>query len=767
MLRITIISLLIYSASLLFGGNLDSLQIKLDNLNGREKVDYINSVVTTEAEINNELAEELSREALVLSGELSYNYGAAAALLNLGNLQFNISSYRNAIEHYSDALTFAEELNDKSLKADLNYQIGLSYQSLENFAASNEYFLDALNTFKNLDNNEQIFYSFKNIADNYAAQREFETAGKYYSSAVERISDEISKTDKSDLEFNIGEMYFNWGNLDRALQHHQKALELRHEIKDDEKLVASLNSIGTIYLEWKKTDIAEDFFLKAIGICEKLKSKICKANSYINIAKINKEKGNFNTAEKGLTSALNLFESINDSSGIQKALSSLGKLNFNMGKNYKSLEYFKMLLSISSKLKDESNSAVALYSIGLIYKKTNSEPLAVDYFLRSIEAANSEKRNKLLLKSYSEISNSYEVIGDLENALKYSRLYSSTKDSLISDLSISRMAEVKSNIEMMKSRKEIETLQQHNLVQALELESQSNQRNFLFFVTVVVILISSFVYYRYYIKSKTNEVIMAQRNKLDLLNKELNRKNTYLTESESKLKYLNGTKDKFFSIISHDLKNPFSTLMGYTDLLSEYFDDFSDEEKKSIINEVQNSTHRAYALLENLLQWSKSQRGELKMLPERIDLSIVVSDNITNLYEEARKKNITLKSEISESTYVLADYNTISSVVKNLLSNSIKFTNEGGSVNVSAKDNGGHFEVVVSDNGVSISEEDINKLFRIDVHHTTIGVASEKGTGLGLVLCKEFVEKNGGKIWVESESGKGSDFKFTVPKYTA
>jgi len=688
MLRITIISLLIYSASL-FGGNLDSLQIKLDNLNGREKVDYINSVVTTEAEINNELAEELSREALVLSGELSYNYGAAAALLNLGNLQFNISSYRNAIEHYSDALTFAEELNDKSLKADLNYKIGLSYQSLENFAASNEYFLDALNTFKNLDNNEQIFYSFKNIADNYAAQREFETAGKYYSSAVERISDEISKTDKSDLEFNIGEMYFNWGNLDRALQHHQKALELRHEIKDDEKLVASLNSIGTIYLEWKKTDIAEDFFLKAIGICEKLKSKICKANSYINIAKINKEKGNFNTAEKGLTSALNLFESINDSSGIQKALSSLGKLNFNMGKNYKSLEYFKMLLSISSKLKDDSNSAVALYSIGLIYKKTNSEPLAVDYFLRSIEAANSEKRNKLLLKNYSEISNSYEVIGDLENALKYSRLYSSTKDSLISDLSISRMAEVKSNIEMMKSRKEIETLQQHNLVQALELESQSNQRNFLFFVTVVVILISSFVYYRYYIKSKTNEVIMAQRNKLDLLNKELNRKNTYLTESESKLKYLNGTKDKFFSIISHDLKNPFSTLMGYTDLLSEYFDDFSDEEKKSIINEVQNSTHRAYALLENLLQWSKSQRGELKMLPERIDLSIVVSDNITNLYEEARKKNITLKSEISESTYVLADYNTISSVVKNLLSNSIKFTNEGGSVNVSAKDNGG------------------------------------------------------------------------------
>jgi signal transduction histidine kinase len=205
--------------------------------------------------------------------------------------------------------------------------------------------------------------------------------------------------------------------------------------------------------------------------------------------------------------------------------------------------------------------------------------------------------------------------------------------------------------------------------------------------------------------------------------------------------------------------------MGYSDLLSEYFDDFSVEEKKSIISEIQNSTHRAYSLLENLLQWSKSQRGELQMLPERIDLSLIVSDNLANLNDEAHKKNINLISEIYDQTYALADYTTISSVVKNLLTNSIKFTNEGGEVKVTAKEKGDLIEVIVSDNGVSISEEDIDKLFRIDVHHTSIGVTAEKGTGLGLVLCKEFVEKNGGRIWVESELGRGSDFKFTVPKY--
>jgi signal transduction histidine kinase len=765
--KATIILFFFYSVSIIFGSDLDSLKIKIEELNGRDRVDYINSIVNVNSSIDEILAEELCYQALEISTELSYNFGSAEALMNLGDQKIKIGSYQNAIQNYFDALNFTKGTDDKNLKADLIFKIGLSYQDLDDYSKSTEHFLEALNIFRSIEKSEQIFYTLKNIADNYSSQREFETAREYYNLAVENTNSKISDSDRSDLQFSIGTMYFNWGNLDRSLKHHQKALELRHEIKDDTRLVNSLNRIGLIYLEWKKLSVAEDFFLKASSICKRLNSKVCKANSFINLAKISRERGNFNTAEKGFDSALELFESINDSCGIQKALSSLGELNFRMGKNYKALEHFKELLTISSIRNDKANKALAFYSIGLIYKKTNSEPLAVDYFLKSIETAKSDRRNKLLIDNYSEISSSYEAVGDLENALKYSKLYASIKDSLISDLSISRMAEVKSNKEMRKSRKEIETLQQNNLVQALELESQSKQRNFLFFVTVVVILISSFVYYRYYIKSKTNEVIMAQRNKLDLLNKELNRKNTYLTESESKLKYLNGTKDKFFSIISHDLKNPFSTLMGYTDLLSEYFDDFSDEEKKSIINEVQNSTHRAYALLENLLQWSKSQRGELKMLPERIDLSIVVSDNITNLYEEARKKDISLKSEINGQTYVLADYNTISSVVKNLLSNSIKFTNEGGSVNISAKDNGDHFEIIVSDNGVSISEEDMNKLFRIDVHHTTIGASADKGTGLGLVLCKEFVEKNGGKIWVESESGKGSDFKFTIPKYNA
>ena len=768
MTRLLIILFIFFSAFCginINGTELDSLQNKIAQLEGREKVDFLNSLASANNNFDSDVELKFAQQALNLSENLSYSLGLVTALKNLGDINSLNEETRSALNQYKRALEISKKIKDRILIAELNYKIGRAYEQQNDFSNSNKYFLSALEEYRYLRDDKNIFLTLAKLAGVLTERGKFESAKDYFIAAIDMNLSGIDPALEADLYCDFGSMYFKWGNLDKALDYHQKCLTIRHDIKDDSKIIVSLNSIGLIYSAWKKFDVAEDFFAKAKSISEKANLQKGKAYSLVNIAKVSQQKGNFEDALSNFEKALNIFEEINEQKGVQYALIGYGNLLKEIGKNYQALKYFKRLLAISEERNDKSNVALALYKIGVIYKSTNSIVQAVQNFNKSIDIAKVENDKDLLLENYKEISESSELLGNIDDALKYSRLYSAMKDSIVNEISMSRMAEVKSNLAMMKSKKEIESLQQNNLVQSLELESQSKQRNFLFFVTVVVILISSFVYYRYFIKSKTNEVIMAQKNKLDLLNKELNRKNTYLTESESKLKYLNGTKDKFFSIISHDLKNPFSTLMGYSDLLSEYFDDFSNEEKKSIISEIQNSTHRAYSLLENLLQWSKSQRGELQMLPERIDLSIIVSDTLTNLHEDAHKKNIKLISEICEQTYALADYTTLASVVKNLLSNSIKFTNEGGEVKISAVEKGELIEVNVSDNGVSISEEDIDKLFRIDVHHTTIGVAAEKGTGLGLVLCKEFVEKNGGKIWVESESGKGSEFKFTIPKY--
>jgi signal transduction histidine kinase len=198
-------------------------------------------------------------------------------------------------------------------------------------------------------------------------------------------------------------------------------------------------------------------------------------------------------------------------------------------------------------------------------------------------------------------------------------------------------------------------------------------------------------------------------------------------------------------------------------MLAKMFEDFSPEELKEFLDEMNKSAKKLNSLLENLLQWSRSQTGRLQFNPDSFDLRDIVENSIMLLKMNADKKSIDLVSEVDDGSMVYADINMVDTVLRNLISNAIKFTPEEGRITISDRIDGGFRIVSVSDNGMGISSEDIEKLFRIDVHHTTIGTSKEKGTGLGLILCKEFIEKNGGEISVESELGEGTTFHFSLP----
>ena len=236
-----------------------------------------------------------------------------------------------------------------------------------------------------------------------------------------------------------------------------------------------------------------------------------------------------------------------------------------------------------------------------------------------------------------------------------------------------------------------------------------------------------------------------------------------IIKSEAKLREANATKDKFFSIIAHDLKNPIHNLINLSEILIHNFDSWDRETTNEFIQYINQSSKQGFNLLENLLEWSRAQTGEIKWHPKEIDLKEIQDTTVNLLSTTAKNKNIDLNTQIEEGMTAYADANMISTVIRNLLSNALKFTEQGGKVTIKAKKTIEFIEITVSDTGIGIDEEDIPKLFRLDVNHTTIGTAQEEGTGLGLILCKEFVEKNGGKIWVESELGKGSDFKFILP----
>jgi len=237
-----------------------------------------------------------------------------------------------------------------------------------------------------------------------------------------------------------------------------------------------------------------------------------------------------------------------------------------------------------------------------------------------------------------------------------------------------------------------------------------------------------------------------------------------MRESEQKLREVNLAKDKFFSIIAHDIKTPFNAILGFSELLKDDFDNFNNEEIRSFIKNINDAAEITYKLLENLLEWSRMQTGKMSITSENIDLSLVVNETISFLKPTAEKKFIQIHSEINYNTTAYADKNMITTVIRNLISNAIKFSFPNGLIKISAKTIDKFIEINVSDNGIGISPQDSSKIFKLDAYFKKEGTAKEQGTGLGLILCKEFVEKNGGWIWVESESGKGSSFKFTLPK---
>ncbi len=272
----------------------------------------------------------------------------------------------------------------------------------------------------------------------------------------------------------------------------------------------------------------------------------------------------------------------------------------------------------------------------------------------------------------------------------------------------------------------------------------------------------------YITKPFQQEEVLARVNAhltIRKLQQQLEGKNTLLQEQVVQLQEANTSKDKFISMISHDLQSPFSSLRGLIQFTSENIGEYNKNELEGIMNLLGNSTENLYALIENLLTWSRIQRGVLEHCPQHIDLRKLVIQNISLFTPNADAKKITFKNHLESSVVAYADYNMVNAILRNLISNAVKFTHEGGKITFTAAEVGDRtVEVTVADSGIGIAQEHLSKLFRIDSRYKQLGTAREKGTGLGLILCKEFAEKNAGTIWMESEPGHGTAVKFTLPK---
>lgn len=269
------------------------------------------------------------------------------------------------------------------------------------------------------------------------------------------------------------------------------------------------------------------------------------------------------------------------------------------------------------------------------------------------------------------------------------------------------------------------------------------------------------------------ELVIANEEKakrvaeLVIANEEKQKRVAELVISNNELQQsiqLNADKDLFISILAHDLRGPFSALLGLSDLLIENLRIYNIDEIEELVTHIKSSSQGTYALLEDLLKWTRAHSGSISFNPQNLDIEDLCKNIIEFLYPSASSKGITISLLINSNLSVYSDADMLKTVLRNLISNAIKFTNSGGVIKINAEKNPENITITVSDNGIGMTPDKRKKLFDISqIQTSSSGTANEKGTGFGLLLCKEFVEKHGGKIWVESRCGEGSDFKFTLP----
>lgn len=240
--------------------------------------------------------------------------------------------------------------------------------------------------------------------------------------------------------------------------------------------------------------------------------------------------------------------------------------------------------------------------------------------------------------------------------------------------------------------------------------------------------------------------------------------NQQLREANHRLQEANASKDAFFSILAHDLRNPFMVLLGLTEILNEELDRYTKDQLKETLQRLYASSKTVYALLTNLLEWSQLERGLLIPEPRTFSAADMILRNVSLFASQAQSKHIQMQHQISNEMAVYADFKMIDTVIRNLLSNALKFTDSGGVIEITAQTQADNVvELTIADTGIGMSQEMLSKLFRIDQKTLRPGTAGEKGTGLGLILCKEFVEKNQGSLQVESVEGQGTIFRLTLP----
>ena len=637
----------------------------------------------------------------------------------LNQLAFSLRYYEveNAYTIAKKALKLSREANYGLGEATALLRIGDYFSDMGQSDKAIESFEQALEVANVQDDKMIPFRIINNLASEHTYKGDFAEALKDYLRGIERIKALLEKEKDKDLMIllsimneNIANLFASQKDYEQSLKYYDIVRKINTDIGDPIIMAETNSNLASVYAERGATDE---------GV-----------------------KKDFDYAMFHVNSSIQTFEKEKIMDWLAYAYEVKGKIHLKQ-KNHKwALHWYKQSEAIHKNIEDDRGKIDLYNGIAQTYLAQGNDILAKKYALDAYDISERINDSEGTQECARTLYKVHAKSGDHEKALEYLELYQDLSSNIYRN-------ENKKSLVLIKTQSEYnEKIKAEQEANEKELARRDRYKLISISIFIALLIVIALVHRNQKIQKRLNGVLNARKELLE--------------KRESELRENNETKTKLFSIIGHDLRGPIGALQGLLNMFGE--GEITKKELMDFLPKLRGDVDHIYFTLNNLLSWGHSQLNGSVTKPEVTAVEAIVKENINLLSEQAQNKSIRIVNELPDNTHTWADSNQIDIVIRNLMSNALKFTPENGMIKISGEEYAGHWQISVRDTGVGMDQATVDRLFDKNSNITTYGTNNEKGTGLGLSLCKEMVEKNNGKIWVESTLRKGSTFHFTLPK---
>lgn len=577
-----------------------------------------------------------------------------------------------------------------------------------------------------------------------------------YSSDALTVAEKIGYLKgKAEALGNLGWVSYRKSDFVNTLHYSIEAMKIAEQIGYKPEMARSMNNIAAVSFEQKQFGKAISEFRRALKMSQEANDGKSAGRSLNNIAYVYLQSNiNLDSAEYYSAKAVEYCETLKDNYLIAFALRTSGDVAVKRKQHTKALKMYQRGIALSDASRNNSMKAATYHRIAKAYVDVGRNDDAIDVLLRNADDARKMGYREELERTYKLLSDIYHKLDQQDNAYKFLNLYTTLHDSIYTMQNGKQIALLQNEFELSLKQAQIELLTKDTDLKQKEIGSQRVQLYATILGTSCVLLLVTVMLYSFQKVKRTNTELQQQKA-------ELAKKNKEVEDKSKELELLNNTKDKLFSIIGHDFRSPLHSLRGLLELIGTR--NMSQQEFETYTKDLRKKVDVVYNNLDNILHWSVSQLNGINASPVQIDMQ-PLTDEVVELYSEVgRVKGVKIQNDVPSNAFVWADKDQVRLVIRNLVSNALKFTFAGGKVTIGAVVFEDCVRISVKDTGVGIADDDLGKLFIKQSLWSAKGTNNEKGLGLGLLLCQEFIERNNGTLDVKSEPGSGTEIAFTLP----